>query len=146
MFKTVPLKRIFPFYLLTGFTAICLMLVIQCPSYASGRNHSVGHPPATFADTSSIIHSIRVNKSLISKKYKIGLYPDARHQVLFFSAEGGDKRVYQLFLFDMDGKLARQATIRNKETTVLTDIADGNYLFEVFSDDERIENGQLTVE
>jgi len=146
MFKTVPLKRTIPFYLLTGLTAICLMLAIQGPSYASGRNHQTGHPPAAFTDTSSIIHSIRVNKALTSKKYKIGLYPDARHQVLFFSAEGGDKRVYQLFLFDMDGKLARQATIRNKETTVLTDIADGNYLFEVFSDDERIENGQLTVE
>ena len=146
MIKTVPLKKTLPFYLLTGFTAICLMLALQASSYASGRNHSVGHPPATFADTSSIIHSIRVNKALTSKKYKIGLYPDARRQVLFFSAEGGDKRVYQLFLFDMDGKLARQATIRNKETTVLTDIADGNYLFEVFSDDERIENGQLTVE
>lgn len=145
MFKTVPLKKTIPLYLLTGFTAICLMLALQSPSYASGRNN-VGHPPATCADTSTIIHSIRVNKALTSKKYKIGLYPDARHQVLFFSAEGGDKKVYQLFLFDMDGKLARQATIRNKETTVMTDIADGNYLFEVFSDDERIENGQLTVE
>jgi hypothetical protein len=145
MFKTVPLKRTIPFYLLTGFTAFCLMLAFQGPSYASGRNNQVGHPPATSADTSSIIHSIRVNKALISKKYKIGLYPDASHQVLFFSAEGGDKRVYQLFVFDMDGKLARQATIRNKETTILTELSDGNYLFEVFSDDERIENGQLIV-
>jgi hypothetical protein len=144
MFKTVPLKKTIPFYLLTGFTAICLMLAFHGPTYASGRNNHVGHPPP--ADTSSTTHSIRVNKALISKKYKIGLYPDARRQVLFFSAEGGEKRVYQLFLFDMDGKLARQATIRNKETTVLADISQGNYLFEVFSDDERIENGKLTVE
>ena len=146
MSKTVPLKKTIPYYLLAGFIASGLMLALNCPSYASGRKHQPGHLPAAFADTSSIIHSIRVNKALISKKYKIGLYPDARHQVLFFSAEGGERRVYQLFLFDMDGKLAREATIRNKETTVLTDIADGNYLFEVFSDDERIENGQLTVE
>jgi hypothetical protein len=144
MFKTVPLKRTIPFNLLTGFTALSLMLAFNCPSYASGSNIYAGPPPAASADTSSI-HSIRVNKSLISKKYKIGLYPDATHQVLFFSAEGGDKRVYQLYLFDMDGKLAHQATIRNKETTVLTDIPNGVYLFEVFSDDERIENGQLTV-
>ena len=126
--------------------ALGLMLALNCPSYASGRNNHVGHHPSvTSADTSSI-HSIRVNKSLISKKYKIGLYPDARRQVLFFSAEGGEKRVYQLYLFDMDGKLARQATIRNKETTLLTNISNGNYLFEVFSNDERIENGQLTVQ
>jgi hypothetical protein len=145
MSKTVSLKKTIPYYLLTGFTALGLMLALNCPSYASARNIYAGHPPATFADTSSA-HSIRVSKSLISKKYKIGLYPDAKYQVLFFSAEGGEKRVYQLYLFDMEGKLARQATIRNKETTVLTDISDGNYLFEVFSNDERIENGQMTVQ
>ena len=138
------MKKTIPFSLFTGLTALTLMLALNCPSYASGGDNHAGHPSATSADTSTV-HSIRVNKSLISKKYKIGLYPDARHQVLFFSAEGGEKRVYQLYLFDMDGKLAHQATIRNKETTVLADIANGNYLFEVFSNDERIENGQLTV-
>ena len=91
------------------------------------------------------IHSIQVNKSLISKKSKIKLFPDARQQVLFFSVNGDDKRVYQLYLFDMDGRLVSQASIRNRETTVLTALAEGNYLFEVFTDDERIENGHLVV-
>ncbi len=145
MFKTVPLKRTIPFTLFTGFAALPLMLALNCPSYASaGRHKNAGYLSATSSEKDST-HTIRVNKSRISKKYKIGLYPDARQQVLFFSADGGEKRVYQLYLFDMDGKLAHQATIRNKETTVLTNISDGNYLFEVFSNDERIENGQLTV-
>jgi hypothetical protein len=91
------------------------------------------------------IHSIQVNKAQASKKHKIRLYPDARQQVLFFSANGEDGKVYQLFLFDMDGRLVSQTHIRNKETTVLTNISEGNFLFEVFTDDERIENGQLTV-
>jgi hypothetical protein len=73
------------------------------------------------------------------------LYPDARQQVLFFSANGGNGKVYQLFLFDMDGRLVSQTQIRNRETTVLTNISEGNFLFEVFTDDERIENGQLKV-
>jgi hypothetical protein len=144
MHKTVPLKTQQPFKLFTGLTALILVLAVNCPSFASGRNvNLVGQPP-TCADTNDI-HTIVVNKSLISKKYKIGLYPDARRQVLFFSVNGEEKKVYQLYLFDMEGKLSRQATIRNRETTVLTDITDGNYLFEVFSNDERIENGQLTV-
>lgn len=73
------------------------------------------------------------------------MYPDAKRQVLFFSAGGADKKIYQLFIFDMDGKLVSQASIRNRETTILTNITEGNYLFEVFSNDERIENGQVTV-
>ena len=91
------------------------------------------------------IHSIQVNKSLVSKKSKIKLFPDAKQQVLFFSVNGDEKRIYQLYLFDMDGSLVTQTSIRNRETTVLTSLAEGNYLFEVFTDDERVENGHLVV-
>ena len=65
--------------------------------------------------------------------------------VLFFSASGEDGKVYQFYLFDMDGKLVKQTQIRNRETTLISKIEKGTYLFEVFSDDERIENGNLTV-
>ncbi len=129
--------------LFTGLAALNLVLAVSSPSYASGR---YAHPRylSACADTTTI-HTILVNKSQISKKYKIGLYPDARNEVLFFSASGMEKKIYQLYLFDMDGKLVSQASIRNRETTVLTNIPDGNYLFQVFSNDERIEDGQLTV-
>ena len=142
MYKTVLLKTT-SLQLFTGLTALSLMLAINSPSYASGRKVNAGYPPAC-ADTNTI-HTILVNRTQISKKYKIGLYPDARNEVLFFSANGGEKKIYQLYLFDMDGKLVNQASIRNRETTVLTNIPDGSYLFQVFSNDERIEDGQLTV-
>jgi hypothetical protein len=144
MLKLYPL-RTRSLRLFTGLMAMTLVLAltISSPSFASGRTTSSGFPPVC-ADTNNV-HTILVNKSLISKKYKIGLYPDARNEVLFFSANGGEKKVYQLYLFDMDGKLVNQAVIRNRETTVLTNIPDGSYLFQVFSNDERIEDGQLTV-
>ena len=89
--------------------------------------------------------TILVQKQITSRKYKIKLYPNANHEVLFFSARGNEAKVYQLFLFDMDGRLVKQVNIKNKQTTVLDNIEKGNYLFEVFSDDERIENGQVTI-
>lgn len=124
-----------PSALYKGLTVIGLALCVQWTANAAG----IEHPQK---DT---IHSIQVTKAQASKKHKIRLYPDARQQVLFFSANGEDGKVYQLFLFDMDGRLVSQTHIRNKETTVLTNISEGNFLFEVFTDDERIENGQLTV-
>ena len=89
--------------------------------------------------------SIVVEKQFTTKKYKIRLYPNANQQVLFFSASGEQGKIYQLFLFDMDGKLIKQANIKNKQTTVINNIEKGIYLFEVFSDDVRIENGKVTV-
>ena len=65
--------------------------------------------------------------------------------MLFFSASGEQGKVYQLFVFDMDGQLIKQANIRNRQTTVINNIDKGMYSFEVFSDDERIENGTLSV-
>jgi hypothetical protein len=127
-----------------GIPAIGLALCVQCTTYAAGTDPSGRHLPFP-GQGYDTIHSIQVSKSQSSRKYKIRLYPDARQQVLFFSANGEDGKVYQLFLFDMDGRLVSQTHIRNKETTVLANISEGNFLFEVFTDDERIENGQLTV-
>ena len=144
MSKTfTPKKTSRRLHLFAGVAAIGLSLAVLQPAYASDLRARMHHPH--LRGISDTIHSIQVNKSLVSKKNKIRLFPDVKQQVLFFSAIGDDKRVYQLYLFDMDGRLVSQASIRNRETTVLATLSEGNYLFEVFTDDERIENGHLVV-
>jgi hypothetical protein len=145
MNKIVPLKKtiLLP-GIFKGLAAISLALTLSAPTMAAAGSPSGTHDPKTCSGYDTI-HSIQVNKSQSSKKHKIRLYPDARQQVLFFSANGMDGKVYQLFVFDMDGRLVSQTSIRNRETTVLTNMTEGNFLFEVFTDDERIENGKLTV-
>ena len=143
--KTVPLTQtILRTNLKSGLTAFGLALFVQFSASAAGPDPAGGHDPFS-SRSSDTIHSIQVSKAQSSKKIKIQLYPDARQQVLFFSASGQSGKVYQLFLFDMDGRLVSQTNIRNHETTVLTNMTEGNFLFEVFTDDERIENGQVTV-
>jgi hypothetical protein len=147
MSKTVPLKKTnLPANMSGALTALGLALFVQCNVYAAAAGVS---PPGAHGPSScrgsDTIHSIQVSKAQTSKKHKIRLYPDARQQVLFFSANGEDGKIYQLYLFDMDGRLVTQTRIRNRETTVLTNISEGNFLFEVFTDDERIENGSLVI-
>jgi Secretion system C-terminal sorting domain len=89
--------------------------------------------------------TIVINKTTTSRKYKVKIYPNASHEVLFFTASGENGKVYQLYIFDMEGRLIKQTQIRNKETTLLTNFTKGNYTFEVFSDDEKIENGTMNV-
>lgn len=105
-------------------------------------NASVGCPlsvPAYSQDT------ILVQKQTTSKKHRIKLYSAAEQNDLFFSVRGSEGKEYQLFLFDVAGNLVKQANIKSKQTTVIDNIEKGNYLFEVFSDDERIENGQVII-
>lgn len=120
------------------FCTLVIMLLTGATSYAIPN--LIQHEHLSVDDD-----SIVVEKQIISKKYKIRLYPNANQQVLFFSASGETGIIYQLFIFDMEGQLVKQANIKNKQTTVININEKGIYLFEVFIEDKRIENGKVTV-
>ncbi|MBC6492947.1 hypothetical protein ACFSQD_00330 [Flavihumibacter stibioxidans] len=89
--------------------------------------------------------SIIIQKLNNDKRHTVNIYTNASNKVLFFSASGEEGRTYQLFLFREKGKLVKQAKIRNRETTVVSKPDKGNYYFEVFSDEIRIESGTILV-
>lgn len=89
--------------------------------------------------------SIVVVKMHTGGKCKIKIYPNATHEVLFFTASGEENKVYQLFLFDVEGKLVKQTAVRNRQTGFLSKFTKGNYVYEVFSNDERIEDGSIVI-
>jgi hypothetical protein len=112
---------------------VIILMLLQIPASAAVKPADHG--------TDTIV----VSKSQISKRYKVKIYPSASSEVLFFTASGESGKVYQLYVFDLDGKLVKQTQIRNKETTMLANFIKGSYTFDVFSDDERIENGTMEV-
>jgi hypothetical protein len=97
------------------------------------------------ASASSNSDTILIQKNSIVKSHRINLYPDANQKVVFFSVRGEDGKVYQLYVFDIEGKLVKQVETRNKQTIVVKGIKKGSYFFEVFSDDKRIGNGQIAI-
>jgi len=133
--KTFVLKtgQWLPKYIIHCFLLTVLIIFLQIPVTANPACHQHN------GDT------IVINKAQTSKKYKIKIFPSATGEVMFFTASGEAGKVYQLYLFDLDGKLVKQTQIRNKETTLLTNFLKGTYTFEVFSDDEKIENGTVEV-
>ena len=89
--------------------------------------------------------TIYIQKNSVVKSHRINLYPDANQQVVFFSVRGEEGQAYQLYVFDIDGRLVRQAETRNRQTILVKGIKKGSYSFEVFSDDKRIGNGQISI-
>ena len=126
-------------YIFSTPVKMTLMVVFQL-SLSSAQANVI-----SFAPVSNKADSIIVTKTQVSKKCTIRIYPNATHEVLFFSVNGGEKKVYDLFIFNMDGKLVSRTQVRNRETTLLKSFAKGSYFFEVFSNDERIENGNMTI-
>lgn len=64
---------------------------------------------------------------------------------LRFSSHCKQDRNLTISLFDMHGKLVRQVLVRTNQTSSFSEISRGNYFFEIFSNDQRIENGSITV-
>jgi hypothetical protein len=112
------------------------MIALSYPSYANSK-------PLTAKENTR--YTVVVNKNLNSKKHKIRLYTDAGQESLLFTVNGVEGKSYQLYVFDMESNLVMQVNIQNRETTVLNNIPKGNYLFEVLINDEKIENGQLSI-
>ncbi len=89
--------------------------------------------------------SIIVKKKNGHRSSRVAIYPDVTQKILFFNVKGVSGKVYQLFVFDMAGNMVKQAEIRNKQTTFIKNFEKGNYLFQVFSNDDRIGEGQIAV-
>ncbi len=90
-------------------------------------------------------NTVMVTKNLNSKRHKIRLFTAADNKTLLFTVDGVDGMKYTLFVFDLDGKLVMQTAIQNRETGILPEIVAGNYLYEVLTEDTRVENGQLKI-
>jgi hypothetical protein len=125
--------------LTTGWQLLAAMLLCNC-SMAMAAGQLPVHSQSLLQD------SIIIQKLNTTKKHTINIYTNPSHQVLFFSASGEEGRIYQFLLFRQEGRLIKASKIRNRETTVVSKPDKGNYYFEVFSDDTRIENGTIVVQ
>ena len=113
-----------------------IVLSMICKTVAAG----------SFLARCTVFHDSIIVKVLQSKKPSVfELYPDVSQEVLLFTAKGEKGKIYQLFLFNIDGKLLRQTQAHSKETSLLSGLTKGDYLFEILSNDDRVGGGNITV-
>ena len=96
-------------------------------------------------DKKSSKENIRIEKKQADKKKITRLYYNFEQSVIFFEAKGLSGKVYHLNVFDIDGNLVKQAKIRNNETTVIAGLDKGNYVYETFIDDDKVEDGKIHI-
>ena len=92
-----------------------------------------------------VTNSVMITKNLNSKKHKVKLFTASDYKTLLFTVDGVDDKRYTLFVFDLDDKLIIQSVILNHETSILSEIPSGTYLYEVLANDTKVENGELKV-
>ena len=89
--------------------------------------------------------TIMITKNMNNKKHKVKLFTASDYKTLLFTVDGADDKRYTLYVFDLEGKLMIQSVILNHETSILSEIPSGTYLYEVLANDTKVENGELKV-
>ena len=93
----------------------------------------------------SVIVPIQYSTDEKDKKEAVVFPNPSANGIVYFSTTSSRSAQYQLYVFDLDGKLVRQKLIQSNQTTILQQLSKGTYLFEIFKNDERIDSGQLIV-
>lgn len=89
--------------------------------------------------------TIMITKNMNNKRHKVKLFTASDYKTLLFTVDGVDDKRYTLYVFDLEGKLMIQSVILNHETSILSEIPSGTYLYEVLANDTKVENGELKV-
>jgi len=92
-----------------------------------------------------VTSTIMITKNKNNKKHKVKLFTASDYKTLLFTVDGVDDKRYTLYVFDLEGKLMIQSVILNHETSILSEIPSGTYLYEVLANDTKVENGELKV-
>jgi hypothetical protein len=92
-----------------------------------------------------LANSVMITKKLNSRKHKVKLFTASDYKTLLFTVDGVEDQRYTLYVFDLDGKLIIQSVILSHETSILSELSSGTYLYEVLAGDTKVEKGQLKV-
>lgn len=113
--------------------------------FLSTGNYVLANNENPVKDKKNEKQNIWIEKKTVDKKKMTRLYHNFDQNAIFFSAKGLSGKVYHLNVFDIDGNLVKQVKIRNNETTVIAGLEKGNYEFETFIDDDKIEDGLISI-
>ncbi len=85
-----------------------------------------------------------MNTKLVSVKYKVRLHPNPSPTGTIIINSSSNEPLY-FYVFDLEGTLLHRITLKAKEQKTITNLEKGTYTYDVFKDDESIEQGKIIV-
>jgi hypothetical protein len=92
-------------------------------------------------------NSISYDSSLKIKSMQRGnvikLYPNPSYGKVSVSANSSS--LLHFYIFDLEGTLVYQAILNNKEKKTIEHLKKGTYMYDVFENDESVEEGKIII-
>ncbi len=83
-------------------------------------------------------------KVWVKKNNVVSISPNPSYNGQVSVTSKSDQALH-FYIFDLEGTLIYQAVLKTKEKKAITDLNKGTYMYNVFANDESIEEGKLTV-
>jgi len=98
-----------------------------------------------FSTASNIvsIDSPVLKKGSENKKSIVKLYPNPSYGKI--SVTANTSSMLHFYIFDLEGTLIYQAVLKNKDRKIISNLKKGTYLYDVFENDESIEEGNIII-
>lgn len=77
-------------------------------------------------------------------KSAVKLYPNPSYGKVSVSANMPSSSLH-FYVFDLEGTLVYQTVLNNKDRKTIEHLKKGTYLYDVFENDESIEEGKITI-
>lgn len=115
--------------LVTGCMIICSFAFTQTALQKNSGNN--------FSDLENV-------KQLIPlKKNSVKIYPNPSYGKITISTNS--EAQLDFYIFDLEGILIYQTTLKNKETKAINALKKGIYTYDVFEKDESVEEGRIVI-
>lgn len=92
----------------------------------------------------SIGQGASIEKTKSAKRSVVRLYPNPSTDGTVTICSMADETL-EFYLFDLDGKLIYQLSLKNKEKQTIRGLKKGTYMYNILDKDETVEGGKILV-
>ena len=96
------------------------------------------------SESFSFSSSIEKKKVWLKKNNLVNIYPNPSSNGSV-SVTSRSEKIIHFYIFDLEGTLIYQAELKEKEKKLISSLNKGTYMYDVFVNDESIEEGKLTI-
>ena len=120
------------------FCTTALLVTLGMSAYASpDKKQQCGYVQNTFSD------SVQIH-CYPSKKNCVRLYPNPTSDGII-TVNSNSSEPLHFYIFDLEGVLISRVMLGAKEHKTISDLKKGTYMYDVFKNDESIEQGKIIV-
>lgn len=113
-----------------------LLFLMSMAGYAAESDRNINAPKVSFSD------SLVINPLKKRNIVKLDPNPTTNGSVSLSSRNGEELHFY---VFDVEGTLVHQVHLKGKQKHTLSNLGKGVYTYDVFVNDESVEQGKLIV-